>query len=110
MYLTMTDSARERRESQFIQFVQSMNEGKAFQSVKLGCFRAAIRCAGVNPIDYTGIDLDGSVFLRHELNSSINAQAVLPLTLRGLPPPLRCNRLVVFVYHAAPRSAGFCRA
>jgi len=70
MYLTMTDSAREGRESQFIQFVQSMNEGKAFQSGKLGCFRAAIRCAGVNPIDYTGIDLDGSVFLRHELKSS----------------------------------------
>jgi len=61
----MTDSAREGRESQFIQFVQSMNEGKAFQSVKLGCFRAAIRCADVNPIDYTGVDLDGSVLLRH---------------------------------------------
>ena len=66
----MTDSARAGRQSQFIQFVQSMNEGKAFQSVELGCFRAAIRRAGVNPINYTRVDVHGSVFLRHEINGS----------------------------------------
>jgi len=65
--VSVVNSALKGRISQFSQLVQCCNERMAFESIKLCGYRSVVRCARINPINPTIMNLHGYLFL-HEFH------------------------------------------